>query len=169
MSFNQGNPLYRRNAAGAKLNEGKIRRQLGDTDEALRLAGEAIRMQKEIAAADRENQEIKLDLKESYEDLALAHIESGDFASALENARRAAQTNDLLLERDNENYEFWVARLRLERDIGDAFLRQGEKNLARRFYRNAVEIADRRVPEKLRPSFVAFRTEVAANLKKSEL
>ncbi|MBK8809537.1 MAG: tetratricopeptide repeat protein [Acidobacteria bacterium] len=106
LSLKPDNPVYRRNVAGGTLNEGTIYRELGETETAIRLAREALDTQLAIAAADSSNQEIKLDLKESYEDLALAHIRRGELAAARIDFEKAIALNDELLKKDPQNFDF---------------------------------------------------------------
>ncbi len=160
------NSLNQRNVAGGKLNEGKILRELGDTETALLLANQALKTQLIIAGKDPDNQEIKLDLKESYEDIALASVKGGDFSRASENFRKAVALNEELLEKDPENFDFWIARLRGEQIYADAYLEKGEKKNARKIYENAILLAENRAPKKFADFAADFKKEIAVNLQK---
>jgi tetratricopeptide (TPR) repeat protein/anti-sigma regulatory factor (Ser/Thr protein kinase) len=162
------NPLYQRNVAGGKLNEGKIYRELGDTETALRLAGEALAAQQTIAAKDSENQEIKLDLKESYEDIAYAFIKRGEIEKGSANYRKAIELVEELLKKDPENFDFWIARLRGEQYFGHALLEKGERRLARTFYEKAMILAETEAPKKYAAFVEDFKNQVREDLKKCD-
>ncbi len=166
LTTNPENPLYQRNIAGGKLNEGKIYRELGDTDSALRLGNEALKIQQKIAAEDVNNQEIKLDLKESYEDIALAFIKRGDFPKAFENFGKAVAFNEELLKKDPENLDFWTARLKGEQIFADAFLEKGEKKTAKSIYEKAIIKAETETPKKFADFVKKFKEEVQRSLQK---
>ncbi|MBS1797219.1 MAG: protein kinase [Acidobacteria bacterium] len=168
LAMNPGNPLYQRNVAGAKLNLGKIYRELGDTDDALRLAAEALRMQTPIAEKDPNNQEIRLDLKETYEDTALAFVKRGEFAPAFANFEKAAELTENLLKKDPENFDFWIARLRGEQVFADALLDRGAKREAQKIYREALARAETRAPEKYAAWVADFKKQVGDSLQKCE-
>lgn len=166
LSLNPENPLYRRNAAGGKLNEGKIYRELGDTETALRLANEALKIQQTIAAEDSNNQEIKLDLKESYEDIALAYLKRGEIDSATANFDKAVELNEQLLAGDPENFDFWLARLKGEQSWADALLERGEKGRAKQIYENALQIAETKAPKKFAGFIARYKSEINESLQK---
>lgn len=166
LSMKPENPLYRRNAAGGKLNEGKLYRELGDADTALRLASEALKIQQAIAAEDSNNQEIKLDLKESYEDIAFALLKRGEINSASASFDRAVELNEQLLTRDVENFDFWLARLKGEQSWADALLERGEKVRAKQTYEKALQIADQKAPKKFADFFVRYKSEINESLQK---
>jgi tetratricopeptide (TPR) repeat protein len=167
LAMKPDNPLYQRNVAGGKLNEGKIYRELGETETALRLVNEALKAQAAIAARDANNQEIKLDMKESYEDLAFAFIKRGEIASAFEHFQKAVELNEDLLKKDPENFDFWIARLRGEQYFGHALLERGEKKIAKRFYEKAITLAAVSPPQYA--AFVEdFLTQVRGNLQKCD-
>ncbi|HEY8560239.1 MAG TPA: protein kinase [Pyrinomonadaceae bacterium] len=167
LAMKPGNPLYQRNVAGGKLNEGKIYRELGDTETALGKAGEALRVQQTIAARDAENQEIKLDMKESFEDLAYAFIKRGDLREAFANFQKAVELNEELLKKDPENFDFWIARLRGEQYFGHALLEKGEKAAARRFYEKALALAET-APARYAAFVADFKNQVRENLRKCD-
>ena len=162
------NPLYQRNVAGAKLNEGKIYRELGDTETALRLAGEALAAQQTIAEKDANNQEIKFDIKESYEDLAYAFVKRGELAAAQTNFRKAIALVEELLKKDPENFDFWIARLRGEQYFAHALLEKGEKKMARAFYEKAMLLAETQAPKKYASFVEDFKNQVRENLRQCE-
>lgn len=166
LSMKPENPLYQRNVAGGKLNEGKLYRELGDTDTALRLAGEALKIQQAIAAADSNNQEIKLDLKESYEDLAFAYLKRGEMNSATANFNQSVELNEQLLARDAENFDFWLARLKGEQTWADALLERGKKVLAKQTYEKALQIAETRAPKKYADFIARYKSEINESLQK---
>jgi eukaryotic-like serine/threonine-protein kinase len=166
LSLKPENPLYRRNAAGGKLNEGKIYRELGDSDTALRLANEALKIQQAIAAEDSNNQEINLDLKESYEDIALAYLKRGEINSASANFDRAVELNEQLLAGDPENFDFWLARLKGEQSWADALLKRGEKGRAKQTYENALQIAETKAPKKFASFIARYKSEINESLQK---
>lgn len=166
LSMKPENPLYRRNAAGGKLNEGKLYRELGDADTALRLASEALKIQQAIAAEDSNNQEIKLDLKESYEDIAFALLKRGEINSASANFDRAVELNEQLLARDPENFDFWLARLKGEQSWADALLERGKKVLAKQTYEKALQIAETRAPKKYADFIARYKSEINESLQK---
>ena len=166
LSLKPENPLYRRNAAGGKLNEGKIYRELGDSDTALRLANEALKIQQAIAAEDSNNQEINLDLKESYEDIALAYLKRGEINSASANFDRAVELNEQLLAGDPENFDFWLARLKGEQSWADALLERGEKGRAKQIYENALQIAETKAPKKFAGFIARYKSEINESLQK---
>jgi len=160
------NPLYQRNVAGGKLNEGKIYRELGDIETALRLAREALATHQKIAAQDTDNQEIKFDMKESYEDLSYAFIKRGDIKAAFENHRKSIELNDELLKKDPENYDFWLGRLRSEQYFAHALLEKGEKRTARQIYEKAIILADTEAPKKYAAFIEDFKRQIGESIKK---
>lgn len=160
------NPLFQRNVAGGKLNEGKIYRELGETDSALTLANEALKIQQKIAAKDFNNQEIKLDLKESYEDIALAYVKRGDISNAIKSFQQAVEMNEQLLKKDPENFDFWIARLRGEQILANALLEKDEKAKAKQIYEKALNMADTKAPKKFAEFVEKFKMEVNESLKK---
>ncbi len=168
LSMKPENPLYQRNVAGGKLNEGKIYRELGDTDTALRLAGEALTAQRTIAEKDANNQEIKFDIKESYEDLAYAFIKRGEIEKASANFRKAIELVEELLKKDPENFDFWIARLRGEQYFADALLEKGERRLARTFYEKAMFLAENSAPKKYTVFVEDFKKQIRENLQKCD-
>ncbi len=165
LSIKPENPLYQRNVAGGKLNEGKLYRELGDTDSALRLANEALQIQQLIAAKDANNQEIKLDLKESYEDIAFAYLKRGVMNLATANFNKAVELNEQLLQKDPENFDFWQARLLGEKTWADALSEQGEKATAKQIYEKAIRLADEKIPKKFNEFIEKFKLEVSEKLK----
>ncbi len=158
------NAVYKRNVAGARLNEGKIYRELGDYKVAIRLASEALEIQLEIAAADPNNNEIKLDLKESYEDLSLAFVGAGEINLARQNHQRSVDLSVALLTKDPNNFDFLIARLRGEQVFADALLGAGRRAEAKAVYLGALKLVSPDIPEKY-ASFVAdFRSNVNESL-----
>ncbi len=168
LSANPENPLFQRNAAAGKINEGKIYRELGETGAALRLANEALQTQLKIAAEDVQNQEIKFDLKESYEDLAYAFIKRGEIAPAFANFKKAIGLVEELLKKDPENFDFWIARLRGEQYFAHALLDQGEKKMARQIYEKAIILADTQTPKKYAVFVEDFKKQIRENLQKCD-
>ena len=166
LAMHPENPLYQRNVAGSKLNLGKIFRELGDTGTALRLADEALKMLLPIAGKDAENQEIKLDLKEAYEDAALALVKRGDFSSAEASFNKGVELNVELLKKDPENFDFWIARLRGEQIFADALLEKGARREAKAIYLRAVARADAEAPKKFAAWVEDFKKQIAESLKK---
>jgi serine/threonine protein kinase/tetratricopeptide (TPR) repeat protein len=162
--MNPENPLSQRNVAAGKLNEGKIYRDLGEIDSALRLPQEALAILLSIAATDARNEEIKLDLKEAYEDIALVHVKRGEIPEALANFRRAVEFNEAILKKDPENYEFWIASLRGEQYFAHALRENGEHKLAKQFYENALARLENKTPEILKPKFEDLKKEILENL-----
>jgi eukaryotic-like serine/threonine-protein kinase len=158
------NPLFQRNVAGGKLNEGKIYRELGETETAIKLANEALKIQQTIAANDANNQEIKLDLKESFEDIALAYVKRGDYSNATNSFQKAVEMNEQLLKKDPENLDFWIARLRLEQIFADALLEKGEKLKAKQIYEKALNMADTDAPKKFAEFVEKFKKEIQEKL-----
>lgn len=163
LSLKPDNPLYQRNVAGGKLNEGKLYRELGDSDSALRLANEALKIQQSIAAKDANNQEIKLDLKESYEDIAFAYLKKSDLNSATANFNKAVELNEQLLQKDPENFDFWQARLLGEKSWAEALLEIDEKEKAAEIYLKAIQIADS-APSKFAEFKEKFKQEIKEKL-----
>ncbi len=168
LSANPANPLFQRNVAAGKINEGKIYRELGETDEALRLANEALQTQLKIAAEDQKNQEIKFDIKESYEDLAYALIKRGEIAPAFANFKKAIELVEELLKKDPENFDFWIARLRGEQYFANALLEKGEKKMARQIYEKAIVKADTETPKKYAGFVEDFKKQVRENLQRCD-
>lgn len=164
LAMKPDNALIQRNVAGGKLNEGKIYRALGDTGAAVRLATEALKIQQPLAATDANNQEIKLDLQESYQDLALAYIQGGQLLLPQTTFRKSVVLNEQLLEKDPENFDFWIARLRGEQIFADALLAQGERALAQQVYEKALSLADSKTPRKFAEFSDKFQQEVRASL-----
>ena len=164
--INPENPLYQRNVAGSKLNLGKIYRELGNTETAINLANEALKMQIIIAEKDADNQEIKLDQKESYDDLMLAYTKRGDFEKASENFQKSVELNEKLLKKDPENLDFWIARLRGEQIFADALLEKGATKQAKSHYLDALARAEARAPKKYASWVEDFRKEISENLEK---
>ena len=165
---NPANSLFQRNVAAAKINEGKIYRELGETDAALRLAGEALTTLRAIAEKDAKNQEIKFDLKEIYEDLAYAFIKRGELRAAQTNFRKAIELVEELLKKDPENFDFWIARLRGEQYFGHALLEKGEKLRARGFYEKAMFLAENEAPKKYAAFVEDFKNQVRENLRQCD-
>lgn len=163
LSLKPENPLYQRNVAGGKLNEGKLYRELGDTDSALKLANEALKIQQIIAANDANNQEIKLDLKESFEDIAFAYLKKGEMKSATANFNKAVELNEQLLQKDPENFDFWQARWLGEKTWADALVEVDEKEMAKDAYQKAIKIADS-APPKFAKLVEKFRSEIKEKL-----
>ena len=152
--------MFQRNVAGGKLNEGKIYRELGDSDSALRLASEALKIQQDIAAKDANNQEIKLDLKESFEDIAFAYLKAGNLNLAGINFGKAVELNEQLLKRDPENFDFWQARLKGEQTWADALCEAGEKAKAKVVYAKAVTLPEDKAPKKFAQFVEKFKAEI---------
>jgi tetratricopeptide (TPR) repeat protein len=112
------------------------------------------------------NQEIKLDLKESFEDTALAFIKRGDFSNAAKSFGQALELNEQLLKKDPENLDFSIARLRGEQIFADALLEKGEKGKAKEIYEKAIIFADTRAPKKFAEFAAKFKAEVNESLLK---
>jgi len=165
---NPENPVFQRNAEGSKLNQGKIYRALGNTDEALRLPNEALKAQLAIAERDPKNYEIKLDLKESYEDLGLTYIKRGELEKAFANFRKSVAYNEEMLKNDPENLEFWIAKLRGQQVIADALLEKGENKTAAEIYQKAIVIADTETPKKFADFVEKFKVEVRESLSRCQ-
>jgi len=163
LSIKPDNPLYQRNVAGGKLNEGKLYRELGDSESALRLANEALKIQQIIAAKDANNQEIKLDLKESFEDIAFAYLKKGEMILATENFQKAVELNEQLLAKDAENFDFWQARLLGEKTWAEALLAIDEQQRAKETYKKAFELADT-APGKFKDFTTKFKNEIREHL-----
>lgn len=166
LSMKPENPLYQRNVAGGKLNEGKIYRELGDTETALRLAREALAIQHSISENDPNNQEIRLDMKESYEDMAFAFVKRGDSAKASESFIKAVELTESLLRKDPENFDFWLARVRGEQYFGRAFIEVGNTRLATEHLNAAQRIADTRTPLKFAPKIQELKNQIADDLRR---
>jgi serine/threonine protein kinase/tetratricopeptide (TPR) repeat protein len=164
LSLKPDNPLYQRNVAGSKLNLGKLYRELGDTNQSLKLPQEALQTLLNISRNDPNNQEIKLDLKEAYEDIALTYVKRGEFAKADENFQKAVEQNELILKIDPENFDYFMARLRGEEIYADAFREKGEHSRAKQTYEKALQMADA-IPQNKFTEFVnKFKNDISTKL-----
>lgn len=166
LSINPENPLYQRNFAGSKINIGKIYRESGDTVQALKLLQEAMQTMIEISQKDANNQEIKLDIKESCEEIALTFIKRGEYGKAEEYFRRAVELSETLLKKDPENFDYYMARLQLEQIYADAFLEKGERSRAKSIYEKALTLANVKPPEKFAEAVAKFKNEIGSSLEK---
>ncbi len=160
------NSRLKRNIAAGRLNEGKIHRDLGETDQALDLENQAKEIILAIAANDPENNEINLDLKEIFEDLSLTHIKRGEFAEAARNFQLSVDYCERLLKKDPENYEFWYARLFGETEYAKALVEMGKPQLAKPIYLRAAAKAEKDLPKKFTEINEKFREEVREGLLK---
>lgn len=166
LSMKPDSPLFQRNVAGGNLNEGKIYRELGETETALRLAREALAILRSISQKDPDNQEIKLDLKEAHEDMAFAFVKSGDGAAAAASFQKAAELAEELIAKDSGNWDFWLARLRGEQEFGRALFESGNVNLASEHLTIAFRIAEDRAPAKFASKIDEFKKQLAEDLAK---
>jgi tetratricopeptide (TPR) repeat protein len=160
------NSRLKRNTAAGRVNEGKIYRDLGETEQALHLENQAKEIILAIAANDPENHEINLDLKEVFEDLAFTHIKRGDFAEAEKNFQISVDYCERLLKKDPENYEFWVARLKGESEYANALIEIGKPQLAKPIYLRAAAKAEKDLPKKFTEFNEKFKQEIRDGLAK---
>lgn len=166
LSMKPDNPLFQRNFAGSKLNLGKLYRELGDTAQSLKLPEEALQTLLTISKNDVNNQEIKLDLKEAYEDISLTLIKRGEFAKADYNFRKAVELNEEILKKDPENFDYFMARLRGEEIYADAFFEKGEKLRAKQIYERALRLANANPPKKFTQFVETFKKGITEKLNK---
>lgn len=160
------NSRLKRNTAAGRINEGKIHRELGETDQALNLENQAKDIIVAIAANDPENYEINLDLKEVFEDIAFTHIKRGDFAEAEKNFQLSVDYCERLLKKDPENYEFWIARLKGESEYANALIEIGKPHLAKPIYLRAAAKAEKDLPKKFTEFNEKFKQEIRDGLAK---
>ncbi len=160
------NQLYQRNVAGAKLNLGKIYRELGEIEQALKLPQEALQIFTQISNNDTNNQEIKLDMKEAYEDIAFAMIKQGEFAKAQENFQKAIDYNEEILKKDPENFDYVMARVKVEEIYADMLLEKGQTNLAKKTYQKAFFLVETKIPQKFIQFAEKTKTEISEKLNK---
>lgn len=166
LQINPENQLYKRNVGGSKLNLGKIYRELGEMDKALKLPQEAVQIFTEISNNDANNQEIKLDLKEAYEDLAFALIKHGEFAKAHEFFQKAIDYSEEILKKDPENFDYIMARVRAEEVYADALVEKGQTNSAKKNYQKAIFLVETRTPQKFIQFAQKTKNEISEKLNK---
>ena len=158
------NARYQRNVAGGKLNEAKILRELNEIDTALALELDALAIHQSIAEKDATNVEIKLDLKEVYEDLAGTYLRLGKTAEAFKNYNKSIEYGEAMLKKDPNNYEFWLGRLLSYKQFGDQLSEAGEVKSARQLYKDAIARAETDTPKQFEELIQKTKKEMQEKL-----
>ena len=74
--------------------------------------------------------------------------------------------NRVTKQKDPNNLDFWISRLRGEQIFADALLEKGNKIGAKNIYQRAIQIADNKAPKKFAEFVGKFKIEVNESLKK---